>query len=165
MATPQGQRLIESHRRAQLVLGARTVRAARSVWPLLDPADIDRTIERWLTSISLIINGQRTVSARLAANFVQAFRTIELGTTAPAPPMMLAETVPAAAVATSMIVTGPASVKSAIRRGVAQDVAMDTAAARSSAATSWSPRPSARSARTPTTWKSVSSAARWPTGS
>ena len=45
MATPQGQRLIESHRRAQLVLGARTVRAARSVWPLLDPADIDRTIE------------------------------------------------------------------------------------------------------------------------
>jgi hypothetical protein len=133
MTTPQGRRLIETHRLAQVRLGSGTVQAVRSVWPLLDVSDLDGSTERWIRAVTVIVAGQRLTSSRLAANYVQALKTIELGASAPAAPVVLAEPVPASKVATSMIVTGPASVKSALRRGVDSSIAMDTAEARSSA--------------------------------
>lgn len=132
-ATAEARRLTEAHRLAQLRLGAQTVQSMRSVWPLLDVDDLDGTFERWLRPVTTIINGQRATSARLAANYMRTFKTLELGASAPAASLVLVETVPAQALATSMVVTGPASVKSAIGRGVLPTLAMETAEARSAA--------------------------------
>lgn len=132
-ATAQARRITEAHRLAQAQLGARVVQAMRFVWPLLDADDLDGSFERWLTASRSIVDGQRVVSARLAATYVSTFKALELGAS-PAAPLVLAETVPTAAVATSMLVTGPASVKSAVGRGVQVAQAMDTARARSAAA-------------------------------
>ncbi len=133
-ATVEAARLTEAHRLAQVRLGARVVQAMRAAWPLLDVDDLDRSFERWLRTATVIIGGQRTVSARLAANYVQTFKALELGPSARTTPIVLAETAPADAVMTSMMVTGPASVKSAISRGVQSVKAMEVAEARSAAA-------------------------------
>jgi hypothetical protein len=128
-ATSEARRLTEAHRLAQARLGAQTVQQMRVIWPLLDPADP----VRWLRAARIVVSGQRRVSARLAANYVSTFKTLELGTTASAPPLILAETAPAAAVTTSMIVTGPRALEAARRRGVQVARALDVAEARSSA--------------------------------
>jgi len=134
MASVEGSRLTEAHRLAQARLGARVVQAMRVVWPLLDVADLDGSFDRWLRSATLVIGGQRVVSARLAANYLQTFKRVELGADARAAPIVLAESASSVAVATSMTVTGPAAVKSAIGRGVAPAKAMEVAEARSAAA-------------------------------
>lgn len=132
-ATVAAARLTEAHRLAQARLGAQVVQAMRSVWPLLDVDDLDGSFDRWFRATSLIIGGQRVTSARLAANYLQTFKTLELGATAPAATVVLAETQPVEAVATSMVVTGPAAVKSAVGRGVQPVKAMEVASARSAA--------------------------------
>lgn len=132
-ASVRGAQLTEAHRLAQARLGARVVQAMRAVWPLLDVTDLDDSFERWLRTATVIIGGQRTMSARLAANYVQTFKTLELGASTSPPPLILAEPAAAAAIATSMVVTGPASIKSAIGRGVQPAKAMEVAEARSAA--------------------------------
>lgn len=129
-ATVAARRLTEAHRLAQGRLGAQTVQHMRTIWPLLDPADP----ERWLRATRLVIDAQRQVSARLAANYVSTFKMLELGAGVTAAPVVLAEAAPAAAVTTSMLVTGPSAVETAVRRGVRAVEAMDVAEARSSAA-------------------------------
>jgi len=133
-ATAEGRRLTEAHRLAQARLGANVVMTMRSVWPLLNPADLDGTFERWYRAASIVISGQRSASARLAANYLQTFKSLELGPTASPAPVVLGEAASARAVTTSLAVTGPASVKAAIRRGVRPVDAMPVAEARSSAA-------------------------------
>lgn len=130
-ATVEAGRLTEAHRIAQAQLGARVVEAMRAVWPLLDPADLDGTFDRWLRTVSVIVAGQRVTSARLAANYMQTFKSLELGPSAPAPAIVLAETGPAEALSVSMLATGPVAVKSAIGRGIQTGRAMDVAQARS----------------------------------
>ncbi len=134
MATAQARRLTEAHRLAQARLGAQTVLAMRSIWPLVDISDLDGSFARWLTASSTIIGGQRRTSARLAANYLQTFKTLELGATARAVPLVLAEDAAVAAVSSSLAVTGPVSVRKALERGVMAARALDVAEARSSAA-------------------------------
>ena len=133
-ATREARALTEAHRLAQLRLGGRVVTAMRSLWPLLEPGDLDRSFPRWLVGTKLVVDGQRVVSARLAANYVSAYKSLELGAAAAAAPVVLAETAAPAAVATSMLVTGPAAAKSAIARGVPVEQAMAVAERRAAAA-------------------------------
>jgi hypothetical protein len=133
-ATVEAGRLTEVHRRAQIRIGAGVVQAMQSVWPLLNVDDLDGSFERWLRATTTIVGGQRVASARLAANYVQTFKTLELGAGAAAAPIVLAETVPADQIATSMLVVGPVAVKSALGRGVPPVKAMEIASARTSAA-------------------------------
>jgi hypothetical protein len=133
-ATPEAQRLTEAHRLAQARLAAQTIQAMRTIWPLLDPTDLEGTAGRWLNGTRLVVDGQRRVSALLAANYVQTFKTLELGPSTAAAPLALAETAAPAAVTTSMLVTGPTAVRSALRRGVPVARAMDVAQARTAAA-------------------------------
>lgn len=131
-ATSEARQLTEAHRLAQARLGATVVAAMAAVWPLLDLDNLDGSIERWLRASSLIVSGQRSASARLAGTYVQTFKTLELGQGAAAP-LMLAETEPSQAVITSLVVTGPTSVKAALRRGTPLAVASQVAQARSAA--------------------------------
>lgn len=112
-STPQSRRLTEAHRLAQARLGARTVRALLATWALMDPNDLDGSLDRWLTTVIPIINGQRAVSARLAANYLSTFKALELGVSAA--PLVLADSANTAAVTTSMTVTGPIAVKTHMR--------------------------------------------------
>src|SRR5690606_22703244 len=80
-----------------------------------------------------IVRSQRTASARLAVNYVQAFRTLELGATTAAP-VVVADTVAPAAVSTSMLVTGPYSVRANLARGMSVEAAMSIAEAASAGA-------------------------------
>lgn len=132
MTTALGRRLTIAHRQAQLEIGRQTVNQLHGVWPLLDVERLDATTERWITAASSIIDQQRAASSQLAGAYMRAFRQTELGGTAPL--ALLAGPAPADAVATSLLVTGPVSIKSALSRGVLIARAIDVAEASSSAA-------------------------------
>lgn len=132
-ATVVGAQLTELQRVAQLRLAARTIAQMRAVWGLLDPAELDATFERWLRVAIPVVQNNRAASARLAAAYLAAFRQAELGTLADLP-VVLAAPADVKAVTTSLLVTGPGSVKKAMTRGVDLARAVDVAEARSSAA-------------------------------
>lgn len=117
-ATTAGARLTEAHRLAQARIGAQTVRALRAVFPLLDPTDLDGSFERWLQGVMPVIRSQRTTSARLAANYLTTFRTLELGPDVDPYVPALADELAEEAVKTSMLVTGPVSVRSNLARSM-----------------------------------------------
>lgn len=123
-------RLTDIHRLAQARLGADTVVALDAVWPLLDVENLD-SFERWLAAATRILIAQKTASARLAANYLTTFKTLEVGGRAP---VVLAETLNIEQATTSLLVTGPYSLKKAIGRGVPLERAVDTASARAAAA-------------------------------
>lgn len=131
MPSDQGRRLTLQHKQAQTRIGTKAATALMSVWPLLDGTNLDRTLDRWLAAVGPIIAAHYQQSAALAAAYIAAYRTVETGDVLPViePPV-----IDAAAVATSVTVTGPVSVKSAIHRGIALPRAMDVARSASSAA-------------------------------
>lgn len=133
-AVEAARRLTEAHRVAQARLGAQTILAMRRIWPLLDIDDLDGTFERWLATAEPLIQSQRTTSATLAANYLTTFRTLELGVEGGTTVPVLAEPAAPAAVQTSLLVTGPAHVRTALARGVPLVRALSTAEATSAAA-------------------------------
>jgi len=132
-ATVLGAQLTELQQAAQLRLAAQTIAQLRSVWGLLDPADLDATFQRWLRVAVPVVQMNRAASERLATAYLAAFRMAELGTLEGLP-VVLASPVDVKAVTTSMLVTGPWSVKKAMTSGVDLARAVDVAEARSSAA-------------------------------
>jgi hypothetical protein len=132
-ATVLGAQLTELQRAAQLRLAARVVTQIRATWGLLDLQDLDATFERWLRIAVPVVQTNRAMSARLAAAYLAAFRRAELGTVDGFTAVMAAPA-DVKAVTTSLLVTGPWSVKTAMSRGVDLARAADVAQARSSAA-------------------------------
>lgn len=127
-------RLTRAHRAAQAALGVQTIAALRAIWPALDLNDLDGTFDQWFGLAVPIVGAQRTVSARLAANYVTIFRALELGPfVAPIVPT-LSEVVSLEKLATSLRVTGPVSLKANVGRGMGLDEASRIADQRSSAA-------------------------------
>lgn len=133
-ATVEARRLTEAHRLAQARLGAQVVAQLAAVFPLLDPEDIDATVERWLTAATSVIRSGRTTSARLAATYLTTFRALELGIDAGPFVPTLAETVESARVETSLIVTGPAAILAGSARLRPLRTVVDIARSQSSAA-------------------------------
>jgi len=132
-ATAVGAQLTELQQAVQRRLAAQTIGQLRSVWGLLDPTDLDATFERWLRVAVPVIQSNRAASSRLAAAYLTAFRHAELGTT-DGLVVSLAAPADVKAVTTSLMVTGPWSIKQAMTRGVDLTAAVDVAEARSSAA-------------------------------
>lgn len=132
-ATTEAARLTEAYRLAQARLGAGLVLQLRRVWSLLDPADLDGTFADWLAVVTPLIQAQRGASSAMAGNYLVAFRALELGVGGRFSPTLAGRADPKA-IATSMLVTGPASIRSALGRSVPPDRALETAQARSSAA-------------------------------
>jgi hypothetical protein len=133
-STAEARRLTEAHRLAQARLGADTVRRMLAAFRILDGTDLDGTFERWLRVALPVIQSQRSTSARLAANYLTTFRALELGVTGERLTPQLAEAAPVEAVTTSLVVTGPAAIKSNVGRGMALSTAMRTASVTTSRA-------------------------------
>lgn len=130
-ATAEAARLSEAHRLAQVRLGAQTVRQIRTAWRLLDPTDLDGTTGRWLRVALPIVQANHGISARLAADYIVAFKTLEVGSgTTP----ILSRAADSRAVAASLVVTGPASMKAGMTRGEPLARVIDIAEARSARA-------------------------------
>jgi hypothetical protein len=125
-ATVEARRLTESHRLAQARIGARTATQLLASWQILDLVDLDRTTERWLRVVLPIVTVNRRESARLAATYLQTFRTLETGSLAGFA-AVLADEIDRAAVSTSLVVTGPVYVKAAMTRGLTLEEASVTA--------------------------------------
>lgn len=133
-ATAEANRLTQSHRLAQARIGADTVRQMLAAWPLLQIDDLDGTFPAWLRVATPIIRTQRRTSARLAANYLTTFRSLELGVAAAGAAPSLAETLAVDALATSLLVTGPAMIRSALARQVPLPKALSSAKAASAGA-------------------------------
>lgn len=133
-ATTTAKRLSEAHRLAQARIGAQAVRDLLDVFPLLDVENLDATTVRWLRAAVPIIRARRANSSTLAANYVATFRALELGDKVKPLVPVLAETVTAEQLKTSLIVTGPVALKKAIGRGVLTEQALRAASATSSRA-------------------------------
>lgn len=132
-ATAVAAQLTELQRTAQLRLAAQTIAQLRSAWGLLDPADLDATVQQWLRVAVPVVQANRAASARLAAAYLAAFRRAEIGTVADLK-VVFAAPADVKAVTTSLLVTGPWSVKTAMTKGVALARAVDVAQARTAAA-------------------------------
>lgn len=133
-ATLEAQRLTEAHRLAQSKLGVLTVQRMVDAWPLLDPENLDGTFARWTRAVVPVVNAQRAVSTTMAANYITTFRTLELGAGAARFAPVLADILVAEHLATSMLVTGPVAIKTAMARGAQLATAVDTAQAQSARA-------------------------------
>lgn len=121
--------LTEAHRLAQLRLGAQTVLQLKAVWGLLDVEDLDGTFEDWLAVVAPIIDNGRSASADLAGAYIEGQRLLAVGRRFPA---VLAGELDRRALVTSMMVTGPVSIRSNAARmplAAAADLALGRTAA------------------------------------
>jgi hypothetical protein len=114
--TVDGARLTDAHRRAQSRLAAQVAAQVAAGWRLLDPEDLDRTVDGWLRVMVPLVTAQASVSARLAARYLEAFRQAEIGVGGFSP--VVASPPPPAAITTSLTVVGPVAVKQAMVRAV-----------------------------------------------
>lgn len=128
-STPPARRLTEAHRLAQARLGAQTVEQALTTFELLDPSNLDGSFPRWLRIMRPLIARQRDASSALAANYLTTFRTLELGQSVPPFPAILATPLDDQAVATSLLVTGPANIRSSLAKGTPFGRAIEVAKA------------------------------------
>lgn len=123
--------LTEAHRLAQARIGARTVADMLAAWSLLDPNSLDATTPRWLLVATRLIATRRTESVTLAAGYMRAYRQLVTGS---AFPPVLAAPIDTAAISTSLTITGPVSLKSALTAGRSLADATETAQANASRA-------------------------------
>lgn len=133
-ATTEARRLTEAHRLGQQRIAARVVRQMLAAWPLLDPTAIDRTLADWLQVTVPLIQAEHRNSARLSANYLNAYRAAELGLEVAQITPMLSTAAPLEAVTTSLTVTGPVRIKRATGDGVRLARAVSTARSESARA-------------------------------
>lgn len=110
------RQLSQAHRVAQLQLGAIAIRQLRAVWSVLDPQDLDGTFEDWLIAVVPLVETQRRSSAALASSYVTTLRSLELGLNADPFTPFLADQLDRRALTTSMLVTGPVSIRANLGR-------------------------------------------------
>lgn len=122
--------LARAHAQAQRRIGIDTVRTVLNAWQLLDLERLDDTTADWMDVVVPIVNDAGRRSAQLAAGYFQANRMLAGFTDQFAPPIA---TVNEQALRTSLLVTGPVSVKQAMTRGIDLATAGDVASARSAA--------------------------------
>lgn len=126
MPSLQARRLTEAHRLAQVRVGAAAMQDMLAAWSLIDVNAIDATVPRWLRVALPLIQSRRDASALLAVNYLRTFRMLELGNLEGFAPVTKAA-LDTAAATTSLTVTGPVSLKSAMTAGTDLMRAAETA--------------------------------------
>jgi len=117
--TPEGLALAEAHDRAQRTNTAEALLTVAALFTAtLDPADLDRTFRRYSLLAARAINDRRANGSRLAQAFYRALRALEARNPVPYPDIPFARPVPAAALQTSLAVTGPVAAKRRIAQGL-----------------------------------------------
>jgi hypothetical protein len=125
--------LTEAHRLAQVRLGVVTVRQMLAVFHILDPDDLDGTFPDWLTAVAPIVQAQRRSSAELAGRYLAVSRALHIGLDTTFAPTIAAP-VNLQQLLTSMLVTGPVSIRAGLARQLPVDRTLDIAQGRTSAA-------------------------------
>ncbi len=133
--TVEGRRLTDAHRIIQVRIAADVSARMIAAWPLLDPFNLDATVDQWLSVARSVVTTGRSQSVQVSAQYLRLFRAIELGTADRFAPI-LAEAVNTAALDTSLLVTGPVKVKQAIGAGQAVEAASQLAVASAAGAAS-----------------------------
>lgn len=136
-ATAGAAALTEAHRIAQARLAANTTAQVLNVWPLLDPADLDGTLSRWISGVHPIVSANRDLSARLAAAYYQSFRTATVGLAGDGFTPTLAGPLSLDRLTAALVVTGPGAIKTSLMRGVLLETALDTAQAETARAATY----------------------------
>lgn len=129
-STLAAARLTEAHRLAQAREGATAAIDLAQAWDVLDLEAIDATAGVWLDAARGIVTSHAAESARLAQDYLQAFRALEVG--APGNPATWIPNL--AQVDTSLLVTGPIRAKKLAGTGRTLDDISDLARSASSAA-------------------------------
>lgn len=125
MTTREGLALVDAHRVAQARLRTATVAELVSLWPLLNPANVDDTFPGYHAAVRTLVNARRADSSALSAAYLRALRAAEgvPGTVAPA----LADRVKPDALETSLRVLGPVTIKRATGAGLTLEQASASA--------------------------------------
>lgn len=119
--------VIDDYRRLQATLsGDAAARVTVAFETLLNPADLDRTFPLYAQAVAQIIATARSATALLAGAFYVAHREA-LRVFDEVPDIAYAGALPQARVATSLLVTGPVTVKRTLTRGASLDVAISKA--------------------------------------
>lgn len=116
-STAAAAQLTERHRLAQLRLGIIGSQRTIAAWPLIDPANIDETFARWVRVVIPLTQAQREASVRLAERYYQTFRNLEIPAAERFIPPPVAP-LDVDALTGALVVTGPASVKNNVARGM-----------------------------------------------
>lgn len=128
-ATAAGTALTEAHQASQLALKAQLTGTALTLWPLLDPDDLDRTLELWLAATVAHIERAHDQSQQIARSYFTSFAHAETGTFYDPPP---AVPIDVDRLRANLTITGPVQVKSLLTRGHPLDQALKTAQVRAS---------------------------------
>ena len=129
--------LTEAHRQAQATIRTRFTGRFVDAWPLLDPYRLDATAAAWLAVAEPLVGQYRRQSAAATAAFYPAHRAAELpaiGLDAPELAPVLAEQADPQALRTSLLVTGPVTIKRLSGKRVPVDQAARVAGVRAEAA-------------------------------
>lgn len=115
--TAAGRSLTAAHARSQAQIRAAVLQQLTRLWPTLDVARLDATSPGFISAATGVILGGRALSSRAAALYLEQFRAAE-GVRGRAP-IVIDRPTPEArdAIRTSLLVTGPVSIKKAASQG------------------------------------------------
>lgn len=114
--TALGNELTRNHRRTQQQIATVVLRRLLELWPALDPTRLDETSPAFISAVMELVRGGHALSSRAAVSYYAAYRLAE--GIAGAPPPVPTPALDLAAVRTSLLVTGPVSIKSATGNGM-----------------------------------------------
>ena len=117
-STAEGARITDAKLAAQLAVARATQHSTALLWAVLDPADLDRTSDRWARAQLEVILAGRARSARTAVDYYRWYRLAEIGEAPDLPdPPHTPDRGTLEAIRTSLHVTGPVRVKTAVAAG------------------------------------------------
>lgn len=123
-ATDEGAALTEQHRLTQARIRAQAVTDSVALMALLDVENVETTAPRWIRANERLVTQMRRESEQAALAYLVAFKRAEIGRTdvpwrsVPLDPARLR---------TSLLVTGPATIRSLSARGIPLRQTMETA--------------------------------------
>jgi hypothetical protein len=115
--TAAGRSLTAAHSRSQAQIRAAVVQQLTRLWPTLDVSRLDATSPGFISAATGVILGGRALSSRAAAIYFEQFRVAE-GVAGRGPVVIDRPDADARdAIRTSLLVTGPVSIKKAAAQG------------------------------------------------
>lgn len=113
-STAEGRALTEANRLQQLAVAARAVVVSQALWRQLDPADLDRSLERWMPAQLAAFQRFYGESQAVMASYLNEYRAAEIGAaTGP----VVAPRFPVEEMRNAALLAGPVRVKMLVGRG------------------------------------------------
>jgi hypothetical protein len=121
-ATAEGAALTKKYLKDQLAVRASVTAELEVLWSLLDPRALNDSFPRYFAAAAPVVKDARHRMESLTSRYYTSFRAAE-GVEGLAPPVDLSQLEPERLL-TSLLVTGPTAVKTAVGQGVPLNLAM-----------------------------------------